>query len=139
MTELERAAMLERASIDAGKEGLKALLLLNGGACIALLSFLASTVGKQNLRAIEISLITGTTNALILFATGAGLAVLTCLLSYVTNQFLSSYIRDGKKNGNKLRFGKCTNRLGLIASTASLSAFFIGVFAIWQNVSEFML
>jgi hypothetical protein len=49
MTELERAAMLERASIDAGKEGLKALLILNGGACVALLTFLSSSIGKQDL------------------------------------------------------------------------------------------
>ena len=139
MTELERAAMLERASIDAGKEGLKALLLLNGGACIALLSFLASTVGKQGLRAMELNLISGTTNALILFATGAGLAVLTCLLSYVTNQCLSAYIRGGKIKHKTLKLGKCTNRLGLLASAASLLAFFVGVFAIWRDVANVVL
>jgi hypothetical protein len=139
VTELERAAMLEKASIDAGKEGLKALLILNGGACIALLSFLASTVGKQDLRGIETSLISGATNALILFATGAGLAVLTCLLSYVTNQFLSSYLRNGKQSLKLLKLGKCTNKLGLIASASSLLAFFIGLYAIWQNVSAHVL
>lgn len=135
MTELERAAMLERASIDAGKEGLKALLILNGGACVALLTFLSSSIGKQDLREVELGLMTGATNALILFATGAGLSVLTCLLSYVTNQLLSSHLRNGKKNTSTLKIGKCTNQLGLIASAASLIAFFIGVFAIWNNVS----
>lgn len=139
MTELERAAMIERASIDAGREGLKALLLLNGGACLALLSFLASAVGKSGLRGMELGLLTGATSALILFAIGAGLAVLTCLLSYVTNQFLSYHLRTGGVSKTPLRLSKCANRLGLFASTASLLSFFVGVFAIWLKVSQWIV
>jgi hypothetical protein len=87
----------------------------------------------------ELGLISGATSALILFAAGAGLSVLTCLLSYVTNQCLSSYLRNGKQTPRFLRYAKCTNRLGLVASISSISAFFVGVVAIWQNVSDWVL
>ncbi|MGT2468948.1 hypothetical protein ACVOMV_36425 [Mesorhizobium atlanticum] len=42
---------MEAASIRSGNQALKALLLLNGGACIALLGFLAGTFEKVGLTA----------------------------------------------------------------------------------------
>lgn len=77
MSDEARADALEKASIDASVEGLRALLILNGGACIALLAFLSATMGKEQTLPKEAAFINGATEALLFFSIGAGLSVIS--------------------------------------------------------------
>jgi hypothetical protein len=85
-----RSEALERASIESANLALKGLLLLNGGACIAILGFLAS-IFSSDVQKNEIqALLSPFLVALNRFAWGAGLAVFASAIAYLAN---SSYAR----------------------------------------------
>jgi hypothetical protein len=126
----ERANKLEEASVNAASEGLKALLLLNGSACIALLGFLASTMGKNNLHWGETQFVVAATRSLGYFAWGAGASVLTSVFSYLSNQQYSSHLRNPSKYKHGWVAGDWLVRGGLVCVAASLVLFGLGVYQI---------
>lgn len=67
----ERRRALEAAAIESAAHGLKALLLLNGGACIALIAFVGSIATSSSLRPEFSPLVGAASRALIWFAAGA--------------------------------------------------------------------
>ncbi|MBX9467181.1 MAG: hypothetical protein KL839_04750 [Rhizobium sp.] len=134
MSDEARADALEKASIDASVEGLKAMLLLNGSACIALLAFLSATMGKKLMIAKEVAFVKGAMEALVFFSIGAGLAVVTCVFAYLANQAYSSHLRDRVEYPHHWGYGTAWTRVGLVSTATSLGAFFWGVFAIWRSV-----
>lgn len=133
MTDEARADALEKASIDASIEGLKALLILNGGASISLLAFLSTTMGKEHPIAKEAAFVSGATEALVFFSIGAGLAVVTCVLAYLANQAYSSHIRNREEYPRHWGYGTAWTRAGLISTIGSLGLFFYGVYTIWEH------
>lgn len=135
MSDGSRADALEKASIDASQEGLKALLILNGGACIALLAFLSATMGKEHTIAKEAAFVEGATEALIFFSIGAGLAVLTCVFAYLANQAYSSFLRNPVGYPRHWSMGTFWTRLGLVSTMSALGAFFLGIYTVWIHMS----
>ena len=135
MSDEARADALEKASIDASVEGLKAMLFLNGSACIALLAFLSATMGKELQIAKEAAFVAGAMEALVFFSIGAGSAVVTCVFAYLANQAYSSHLRDRIKYPRHWVYGTAWTRAGLVSTIISLGVFFWGVFAIWRSVS----
>lgn len=131
MSDEVRADALEKASIDSSVEGLKALLVLNGGACIALLAFLSATMGKEHTLPKEAAFVTGATEALLFFSVGAGLSVVTCVFAYLANQAYSSHLRDRSGNPRHWTYGHIWTRLGLLSTAFSLGTFFWGIYTIW--------
>lgn len=89
----KRAEKLEDASIKAAEEGLKALLLLNGGASVALLAFLADAVGSGDPSPVYARLLTGMFNSLVYFAAGAGFSVSSFLTIRINNMRVLLIIR----------------------------------------------
>ncbi|MEN5300482.1 hypothetical protein ABE530_19490, partial [Brucella sp. TWI559] len=83
MIDEKRADSLEKASIDASTEGLKALLLLNGGACLALLAFLSAVMASSGMSPSKAKFISAATISLPFFAVAAGLSVVTCVVAYL--------------------------------------------------------
>ena len=126
----KRADDLERASIDASTQGLKALLLLNGGACIALLAFISSTIGTRVIGR-EAAFILSARQALVYFAIGAGLSVVTCIFAYLANQAYSSHLRNAAEYPRHWTYGHLWTRAGLVTTVGSLALFFFGVYTIW--------
>lgn len=135
MTNDERADSLEKASIDASVEGLKALLLLNGGACISLLAFLASVMARDELNMAQAKFIVGAKEALVYFAIAAGLSVVTCVFAYLSNQAYSSHLRWREQYPRHWVYGTLHNWAGLVSTFTSLGLFFYGVYTIWHYVS----
>ncbi|RUW55824.1 hypothetical protein [Mesorhizobium sp. M8A.F.Ca.ET.021.01.1.1] len=104
-----RTANMEKAAIECGNLALKALLLVNGGACVALLGFLSSTfnaatdptvpqtilarlagiVLDNGVAAERARLIMDVTGALSWFAWGTAAAVSGSALAYLTNSVYS--------------------------------------------------
>ena len=76
-------ASLLSAAIEAAKEAIKVALLLNGSACIALLSFLAVITGRESTRSALI-LINPTKEALAYFALGTLAAALGSGLAFAS-------------------------------------------------------
>lgn len=135
MTDDERADSLEKASIDASLEGLKALLLLNGGACISLLAFLSAVMASESMSPRKAKFIAGATDALIYFAIAAGLSVVTCVFAYLANQCYSSHLRWRERYPNHWKYGDYCTRGGLVSTGLSLALFFVGVYTIWVHIS----
>ncbi|UYQ70835.1 hypothetical protein OF122_12255 [Pelagibacterium flavum] len=73
------------AAIESGHHAVKAALLLNGAACIALLGFLASTISSIDGEPATAQLIALFMNALMEFSKGALAAAVTAGLGYLTN------------------------------------------------------
>lgn len=126
-----RADKLEQASVNAANEGLKALLLLNGGACIALISFLAASISSGQTSTNPSVFVAGFSRSLVWFAMGAGLAVLTSFFNYLSNQSYSSHLRNPAVYKRSWSIGHAYTRLGLVGALGSLVAFAIGVYKIW--------
>ncbi len=136
MSDEARADALEKASIDASVEGLKALLLLNGGACIALLAFLSATMGKEHTIQKEAAFVAGATDALAFFAGGALLAVITCVFAYLANQAYSSHLRDRKYYPRHWGYGTAWTRAALGTTLLSLIGFGWGVYTIYSHIYQ---
>lgn len=79
-------ATLLNAAIDAGKETIKAAIILNGGACVALLSFLAVISSRENTRAI-LALAQPTKASLGYFAIGLLLAAIGSCMAFLSFTF----------------------------------------------------
>ena len=124
--EADRIARLEQASLDSAHEGLKALLLLNGGACVAILGFLATTLKDAKAGGFE-PLVAAMLRSLTFFAVGAGLSVLTAVLSYLANQAYAGHLIDPKNGWGRGDFLTAT---GVGLAVLSLFFFACGVHAI---------
>lgn len=125
MSENSRFQTLEAASIEAAKEGIKALLILNGGACVALLSLISNIAASEHVRPDFLVLVPASATSLVLFALGAGLTIVAWIFAYLSNQ------RYANATLNPLNaawsWGVNLNRAGLMAVAASLAAFVWGV------------
>ena len=126
----DRHARLEQASIDAAHEGLKALLLLNGGASIAVLGFLATTLKDAEAGGFQ-CLMSGMLDSLVWFAVGSGLAVFTSFCAYLSNQAYATSLLQPQVSWLQ---GTVWNRVGLAAALLSLGAFAYGTVTIAQTV-----
>lgn len=132
MSNEKRSDDLERASIEASTQGLKALLLLNGGACIALLAFISSTIGTRVVGR-EAAFVSSARQGLVYFALGAGLSVVTCVFAYLANQAYSSHLRNASQYPKHWTYGDLWTRAGLVTTLGSLVLFFVGVYTIWRR------
>lgn len=121
----ERFHALEAAAMEGAAQGLKSLFLLNGGACIALMTFVGSASTSENLKAEFVPLVESATKSLICFAVGAGLAVLAMTCAYLTNQAYSSAIIDPSKTDWSA--GTMANLGTGVVALAALVSFFIGI------------
>ncbi|QPB21160.1 hypothetical protein [Rhizobium sp. 007] len=131
MSDEDRVGRLEGASIEAAQEGLKALLILNGGACIALLGFVATTISQPEASATYRPLIRGMMKSLVSFSVGAGLSVLTSMFAYLTNQAYVAALEGPDKYS--WAAGQWWNNVAVMTALLSLVAFFVGVSLIWQS------
>ncbi len=134
MPDEKRADDLEKASLDASVQGMKALLIINGGACIALLAFLSSTMGKRDVSQSEQVFVAGATSALIFFAIATGLSVVTCLFSYLANRAYSSHLRSRTKYPNHWTRGDRFTLAAITCACFSLGLFFFGVYTVWAHI-----
>ncbi len=87
---------LLKASLDSGRDALRASLLLNGGACIALLGFLASITAREASRS-SLALIAPAKVGLSWFAVGAFLAALGAGLAYICNSLYAGAVAEKDK------------------------------------------
>ncbi len=129
---------LLKASLDSGREALKAALLLNGGACIALLGFLASIASREASRT-SLLLIAPAKVGLGWFAAGAFFAALGAGLAYICNslyagaaanldkKFHHPYLFENAKSKRNQRWAFIINWLTLGSVSVSYVCFIVGL------------
>lgn len=130
-TEYGRAAGVAAAST--GMETVKAILLINGGACVAILAFIG-TFTSSGRATPEL------TSPLIWFAAGALFAVVSAALGFLTNQsyaaasnaktrhFDEPYVRETDASRRHQVAGAITRWLSIGCAIAGMLAFVGGVF-----------
>ncbi|KAB2798964.1 hypothetical protein F9L06_10190 [Brucella anthropi] len=127
----ERADALEKASTDAATEGIKALLILNGGACLALLIFMSAVMASSGISPTKAKFTAAASISLPFFAIAAGLSVVTCLFAYKANQAYASNLRYPESYPDHWAIGQRFNRWGVWIAISSLVLFFSGICAFW--------
>ncbi len=129
---------LMKAALDNARDALRAALLLNGGACIAVLGFLASLSSGTTTRA-GMSLIGPAKAGLVFFAVGAALAAIASGLAYFTNSYYADanaekqkrfdypYIFDTDISVTKRKTGEKLHRVAVGAVIFSYCFFLMGL------------
>jgi hypothetical protein len=127
------------AVIKAGEVAIRTVMLVNGGAAVAVLAFIGALVRQDG---VTLKQIAGVSGGLLWFAGGVAAAVLALALSYFTNfcyvgwerskifTFDHPYIIDGA-NTRRWRYWSLAFHLGaIIWGLLSLAAFLVGIFAV---------
>jgi hypothetical protein len=109
-----------KATIDAGREALNAIVLINGGAVIALLGFLGAVISKQFPASLGLRL----TTPLLQF----GLGVLLGALG-----FGARYLSQACYAGAKDRAGQILTLLAIIVVLAAYGIFGMGIYGAYQS------
>lgn len=130
------------AAIEAGQIAVKSLFLINGGAVVVMLAFIANIFN-------DIWLNAGTlTKPLIFFVAGVGFAVLVSALTYFTNYCFASgsnsrirkwdypFVEDTQATKRWVRCGIGFQICAIILAVASFVAFAIGVHQINDALSH---
>jgi hypothetical protein len=129
-----RAEYMETAAIDCANQALKALFLLNGGGCLALLTFLGATFAAPDLTPDKASVLAAIIHSLTKFGLGAGLAVTASCLAYLTNSAFANGLmmaeRQTALGQRQWQRGKIFKWLTILLALASLGSFFVGIWSV---------
>ena len=117
---------------------LRSLLLINGGAAVALLAFIGSLISSDEVQlAPSIDMLTA---PLMWFAWGVSASVLGMAFAYITNYSISGhafalYREDPKAEKKWLRIAIPFQVAAILVAIASLSCFVLGILAIRTAVT----
>jgi len=122
---------MEAAAIAGAAQGLKALLLLNGGACVSLLTFVGALATSEKLRPEFVDLVQATTRSLLAFGIGAGLAVFACFFAYWANQGYANALIGGGKGWWQ---GSAMNHGAALVALSTLGCFGCRIYLIARSM-----
>lgn len=108
--------------------GLKALLLLNGAAGIAVLAFLGNIVGTEYERWIR-----GIALGLVSFSIGAFLSTISWLFAYISQ----TYYNEADGNDKMINNGTFWRNITIVAVVASGITFLVGGFLIFYVITSY--
>lgn len=132
--QIEFAKGANLAAVSTGTETVKAILLINGGACVAVLAFIGSIASK-------VQVVTDLAGSLVWFAIGAVAAVISAAFGYLTNLSLSSetntkthhfdapFVRETEASRWHHVAGCVTRWVSICCAIVGILAFAGGVFA----------
>lgn len=121
---------MESASIESANIALKGLLLINGGACVAILGFLASTMSDPtNLDKAKLTY--AFIHSLLYFGSGTGLAVGASCIAYFCNSAYANALLEETYSW-KWRIGQILNWLGVFSGGSAFVAFWWGLLSIYR-------
>jgi hypothetical protein len=124
-------AYVNKGAVKTGQSALKLSMLINGGAAVALLTFIGK-LPKEQQHAVA--------DTLVWFASGVALAVAAIAASYFTDYFMAAiavsrmrtyehpYVTDGPKTNRFRKLNLAFHILAVGAGLASLGAFVCGTF-----------
>jgi hypothetical protein len=112
---------------------LRSLILINGGAAVAVLAFVGSIAGTDTFNVA--GKVANLTTPLIWFGWGVAVAVLSMILAYFTHYFTAAYAQ-AEPPAHKLPGCLKTifHLLGLLAAFGSLALFLVGMYEVRASV-----
>jgi hypothetical protein len=137
---------VNKAAIDGSNLALRTLVLINGGAAIAMLAFLGTVAKDQS----NLSKIGEVAHTLRYFAIGVALACAGMALAYFTHFFMVSvetfkdrtyvhpYVVETAKSRRFMSDNRVFHVLPVLAAAASLAMFVIGMFAASDKVTQLL-
>jgi hypothetical protein len=121
------------AAVSTGMETVKAILLINGGACVAVLAFIGSLASQGQV-------VTNLAGPLVWFAAGAVVAVISAALGYLTNlsyaaasntktrHFEEPFVRESEASRAHRLKAVILGWITTILAVLGIVAFIVGVF-----------
>lgn len=134
-------AYANAAAVEFSTHTLKSLLLLNGGATVAMLGFVATISGGKNSSSIDIS---EAVASLQIFCSGAGLAVLAIGLAYLVMYFQGAQVQAHSRSWDhphigdteqSLKYGKIHRLFHILAVIAAIGSLVLFSVATYQTGS----
>lgn len=138
-------ARQNEAAIRVGESAIKAVLLANGGAVVAVLAFYGNLSGKVELGMAQLS---AAANSLIWFAAGEAAGLICILLAYLTNlshanvtgskehQWEHPYVVDGPSTKFHDRLSTLVMSSAIVCGTFSMLLFIGGICAVRASFLE---
>lgn len=129
-------ASRDEAAVKTGSEAIRWVLLANGGAIAAVLSFLGALAAKAN---VDHQGFLAVTTTLFYFAWGVLFCLLAMLLAYLTNYFFGArdssrqkiwahpYAEDTKLSMRYNRCGSTTSMTAFICGAIGVALFMVGI------------
>jgi hypothetical protein len=127
----------DEAIIKAGEMAIRTVMLINGGAAVAVLAFIGALVREDG---VTVKQAAGVSSSLLWFAGGVAAAAWALALSYFTNfcyvrsetskifTFDHPYIIDGANTRRWLNWGYAFHLGAIVWGALSLAAFVVGMF-----------
>ena len=136
---------LVEASTRDAQEAIKLIFLMNSGAAVAMLAFIASLASRPGITLLNLKAVV---HSLYWFMAGIVLAAVTSLLAYLCNGLYSGhlslqdktwehpYIRENPKSKRMLLWAKALNWSALITGVSALALFIRGVFVAARAIEK---
>jgi hypothetical protein len=134
-----------KAALDAANLALRTLVLINGGAAVAILAFLGAIASKDK---IDLEQVSHVANTLRFYAVGVAFGVAAMALAYLTNYFMASvenakdrmwehpFVRDNEKSRQMMRVNRVFHVLSFLLAFTSLSLFIVGMWTTSNKVTH---
>jgi hypothetical protein len=139
---------VNKEAVDTSNLTLRTLVVINGGAAIAVLTFLGGVAAKDKVDFAQVGLVAGTIKWV---AFGVALAVLGMALAYLTHfatafisaSFLNNwehpYVADGPKTNSWRRITRAFHIAAIFVAIASLVLFLIGMFTTSNAITHMLI
>lgn len=126
-----------KAAVDSGAQALKSIFLVNGGSCVAILAFIGTLATKYRP-------VSEFAFPLIVFALGAGFAILATGAGYFTNicieagsrnlarEYEEPFLRAGDKSKRSWFWASVFRCLSVGFGILGLTSFFYGLYAAYS-------
>jgi hypothetical protein len=128
--------LIEASTRDA-QEAIKIVFIINSGAAVAILAFIATLASRSS---ITLANLKAVIHSLYWFTGGIIFAAITSVLAYLCNQFYSAhlssldkiwkhpYVRENARSQRELRLGRIFNWIALALGVVALALFIRGVY-----------
>jgi hypothetical protein len=136
---------LVEASTRDAQEAIKIVFIINSGAAVAILAFIATLASRSS---ITLANLKAVIHSLYWFIGGIIFAATTSVLAYLCNQFYSAhlsspdkiwehpYVRENARSRRELRLGRIFNWIALGLGVVALALFIRGVYVAAQAIER---
>jgi hypothetical protein len=139
---------VNQATIESANIALKTLIVINGGAAIAVLTFLGGIASKDK---IDFASVAAVAYTIRYFAFGVALTLAAMAFSYLTNYLMAGiemsrlrtfthpYVSEGPTTANKKWWNRVFHILSFGSALASLILFLIGMYSASDNIAHLLV
>jgi hypothetical protein len=139
---------VNQATMESANIALKTLIVINGGAAIAVLTFLGGVASKDK---IDFASVAPVAMTIQYFAIGVALTLAAMAFSYLTNYLMVGiensrhktythpYVTDGPKTANKRRWNILFHILSFGCAFTSLLLFVIGMYVASDKIAHLLV